>query len=225
MLLFQQRIYLLLKEKEEEASIMEIASAWLSREAASVDRVNKMGTFRRAVQNYLECKTAPLMAAVTAMVDCENNLDLLVDHQPGHFIHDMWLDILADSDISQLTYMGSIQSVLQRGELTEITMSKHSAGELFYCRLPFSWLVKQHIDKILNSARKQNSSKMNAVEDSAGESTAALVFLDSQLGKIVARAAAKSSWNVIVKLYVHDYTRFVYAAQSSTKDEEYKVCS
>jgi hypothetical protein len=46
MSLFQQRIYQLLKEKEEQVSTMEIASAWLSREAASVDRVNKMGTFR-----------------------------------------------------------------------------------------------------------------------------------------------------------------------------------
>jgi hypothetical protein len=180
--------------------------------------------YRRAVQNYLECKIAPLMAAVTAMVDCENNLELLMEHPPGHFIHDMWLDILADPDISQLTYLGSVQSVLQRGELTEIVIHKHAAGEPFFCRLPFSWLVKQHIDDILNNARKQAASSNVGADDGALELNAAHVFLESKLGKIVARAAAMSSWNVIIKLYVHDYTRLVYAAQSSTKDDEYKVC-
>ncbi len=107
------------------------------------------------MQHYLEGKIAPLMAAITAMVDGENNLDLLVHYPREHFVHQMWLDILADSDISQLSYVGSLQSVLQRGELTEIPIAKRAEGEPFYCRLPFSWIVKQHIDEILNSAQKQ----------------------------------------------------------------------
>lgn len=45
MTVFKARIHQLLKEKEEEASGV-TASVWLSKEAASVDRVNKMGTFR-----------------------------------------------------------------------------------------------------------------------------------------------------------------------------------
>ena len=46
MSVFKARIYELLKEKERETSGVAVANAWLSKEAASVDAVNKMGTFR-----------------------------------------------------------------------------------------------------------------------------------------------------------------------------------
>lgn len=41
----RQRVYMLLKDKETKKS-GDIAKHWLSREAASLDVINKAGTFR-----------------------------------------------------------------------------------------------------------------------------------------------------------------------------------
>lgn len=89
------------------------------------------------------------------MADSENNLDLLSDHPSDHFVHKMWLNILDDPDMCPLSYVGSLQTLLQRAELTEISLPKHAAGDAFNCRLPFSWIIKQSIDEILNNVKKR----------------------------------------------------------------------
>ena len=88
------------------------------------------------------------------MADSENNLDLLVEHENcEHFIHQMWLKILLDPHVSHLRY-SDLQTAIHRAELTEVTVKKYAAGESFYCRLPFSWIIKQHVDEIINSVTK-----------------------------------------------------------------------
>ena len=97
------------------------------------------------------------MAGIIAMVDSENNFDLLKDHEANdNFIHQMWLEILADSSISHLRY-NDLRTAIHRAELTEVTVKKYAAGDIFYCRLPFSWIIKQRIDEIVNSVTKMTS--------------------------------------------------------------------
>ena len=55
------------------------------------------------------------------------------------------------------------------------------------------------------------------------ESNAQRIFEGCKLGKIIQYAVDNSSLQAIWKLYMHDYIHFIYAAQSSSKVNEYKV--
>jgi len=52
---------------------------------------------------------APLLAGIIAYIDVNSNFDLLLGHggmdgQDDHWIKDMWMDMLADGEVTIIKY-------------------------------------------------------------------------------------------------------------------------
>lgn len=61
---------------------------------------------RRALMQYLESRVTPLLAGILTYIDTNNNLNVLdsaVDSSE-HWLRDMWLHMLSDSNVTVLKY-------------------------------------------------------------------------------------------------------------------------
>ena len=59
--------------------------------------------FRRSLWQYLELKVTPMLAGILSFADTNANLDIL-DEIDDLWLHEMWLDMLANSDVTNLKY-------------------------------------------------------------------------------------------------------------------------
>ena len=59
--------------------------------------------FRRSLLQYLESRVTPLLAGILAFSDTNANLDILSE-MGDLWLHEMWLGMLANSDVTDLRY-------------------------------------------------------------------------------------------------------------------------
>ena len=101
-----QRTYHLLKESESKAHN---ADQWLYSEALSGTGVQEWGTFRKALWKRVYSSVVPILAEIIALADTDSNLDLIKDCNP--WVSTLWLGILANPNISELSYSKMISPV------------------------------------------------------------------------------------------------------------------
>ena len=142
-----QRTYQLLKEREQTAGN---PRGWLQSEALSGTGVQEWGTFRKALLQRVFSVVVPILAEIIALADRDCNLDFM--EYNNTWVSRLWLKILADRSISELSYSDMISpannSVRERVQV----IGSGAGGHRFSCKFPFSFIIKQRVEKLLKDA-------------------------------------------------------------------------
>ena len=142
-----QRTYHLLKERESKAYN---AKEWLQSEALSGTGVQEWGTFRKALWKRVYSAVVPILAEIIALADRDSNLDLMTNDNT--WISRLWLQILADRNISELSYSKMISPVTNSVRERVQIIGSGAGGHRFSCRFPFSFLIKERVQELLKDA-------------------------------------------------------------------------
>ena len=132
-------------------------------------------TDRHTLWRYLQSTVTPILASMLEVMDRYANLDLLSDGQlSGQGLVKLWLDILADSQIVDLTpvqkqrYCGFFRLRNSRGEINQrkasffciVVISSESDQEVLVqhyfmldgeeqpCAAAFSWIIRTHLESL-----------------------------------------------------------------------------
>ena len=142
-----QRTCHLLKERELTAANPQ---GWLQSEALSGTGVQEWGTFRKALLQRVFSVVVPILAEIIALADRDCNLDFM--EYNNTWVSRLWLKILADRSISELSYSDMISpannSVRERVQV----IGSGAGGHRFSCKFPFSFIIKQRVEKLLKDA-------------------------------------------------------------------------
>lgn len=108
---------------------------------------------RKAVWIRLVAIVSPLLAELVAFCDYNSNLDLL-QNATGHWKHQLWLGVLANSQLSVIHYKDFLSPTHQ-------ALREKARVKMFGCgdrpmvgQVPFSWLLKKHLT-VLHAQAKE----------------------------------------------------------------------
>jgi hypothetical protein len=104
----------------------------------------------------IEAKIIPVLAGLLAYIDTNSNLDILQRRMTArdNWIFTLWLKMLADVHVTQLSYEKLLLSPKSHSELTEIIAQQTSMGHLTFDPLfPFSWEVYRQMEIIIQTAK------------------------------------------------------------------------
>ena len=144
-----QRTFNLLEETESTAYN---AHGWLHSEALSGTGVQEWGTFRKALWKRIYSAVVPILAEIIAFADRDRNLDLMKDGMRNIWVSTLWLKIMVDPNISELSYSKMISPVTNSVRERVPVIGSGAGGHSFQCLFPFSFIVKQRVDKMLKDA-------------------------------------------------------------------------
>ena len=142
-----QRTFYLLEETESTGYN---AHGWLHSEALSGTGVQEWGTFRKALWKRIYSAVVPILAEIIAFADRDRNLDLMKDGNV--WVSTLWLKIMVDPNISELSYSKMISPVTNSVRERVPVIGSGAGGHSFQCLFPFSFIVKQRVDKMLKDA-------------------------------------------------------------------------
>ncbi|XP_022803330.1 E3 ubiquitin-protein ligase rnf213-alpha-like isoform X2 [Stylophora pistillata] len=203
-----RRTYLLLKEKESTALN---AQGWFHSEALSGTGVLEWGTFRKALLQRIYSVVVPILAEIIAFADKNMNLDLARSDKP--WISKLWLKILADPTISELTYSEMVSpgtdSVWERVQV----IGSGAGGHKFCCRFPFSFIIMQDVEKMVKEAS-------SALAESRSKTTLLAALRDmidnSQFGLLFKELRHEDSGAI---QYLMDFVHMVYKPSSESEHQ------
>ena len=102
---------------------------------------------------------SPLLAELLAYCDYNNNLDIL-KNPVGHWKHQLWLAILANSHLTEIRYEGFLSPTQYLREKAMVKMSGFGNRPMT-ANIPFSWLLKEYLEDMYEKA---NELKGNTTE-------------------------------------------------------------
>ncbi|XP_069374050.1 E3 ubiquitin-protein ligase rnf213-beta isoform X2 [Paralichthys olivaceus] len=128
--------------KREE--LMVAPNEWVSTEAKKRQALQEGGTLRHTLWRCLQSTVIPILASMLEVMDRYSNLDLLSDPTLSHGLTRLWLDILEDSQILDLT------PPQKASEDQEVLVQHYFLldGEEQPCSAPFSWLITMHLESL-----------------------------------------------------------------------------
>ena len=112
--------------------------------------MQEWGTFRKALWKRVYSAVVPILAEIIALADRDSNLDLMTNDNT--WISRLWLQILADRNISELSYSKMISPVTNSVRERVQVIGSGAGGHRFLCRFPFSSLIKPRVEKLLKAA-------------------------------------------------------------------------
>ncbi|XP_060951524.1 E3 ubiquitin-protein ligase rnf213-beta [Limanda limanda] len=118
---------------------------WVSREAKKRQALQEGGTLRHTLWRCLQSTVIPILASMLEAMDRYSNLDLLSDPTLGPGLTTLWLDILDDSQVLDLT------PPQKRSESDQEVLVQHFFtldGEEQPCSAPFSWIITMHLESL-----------------------------------------------------------------------------
>ncbi|XP_028991062.2 E3 ubiquitin-protein ligase rnf213-beta [Betta splendens] len=183
---------------------------WVSIEARKRQALQEGGTLRHTLWRCLQSTVTPLLASMLEVMDRYANMDLLCDERLSPGLKRLWLDILADSQILDLT------PPQKSSESDQEVLVQHYFlldGEQQGCAAPFSWLVKLHLEKLWEQSEFMPTTK----EDG---STRILQFVSafnhSRLGSHLQKLSAREQLEY-GHLYLPDF--LLLSLKIESKDE------
>ncbi|ELU02735.1 hypothetical protein CAPTEDRAFT_201549 [Capitella teleta] len=182
--------------RKSEAELVENGgqpTQWLADRVALLPVMRQTGTLRRAVVHYIESRLSPFLAQTMSFLDTNANLNLALRGRKFEWTIDLWMSIFSDDRIPGLNI-----------RFTGAT------SDVFEAKVPFSWLVKETIDQII----QQKSTFTDAARDIHS------LFMESSIGQKVLMHAPMTD---LFDLYAHDFVRMVYKPQSACPAEEYQT--
>ncbi|XP_052242489.1 E3 ubiquitin-protein ligase rnf213-alpha-like [Dreissena polymorpha] len=210
----------LLNEKEHTTCI---AKQWMSEDTASMESINKNGTFRRSCYNTIVSKVKPVLARIFAFLDTNSNFDLL--ESKLQWKRKFWITCLNNSYL-QLMKCSDLESPKRESDREEVRDSvleevivpfTGSDGHEFKLRLPFSWLIIQTVDDFFRSLVLDKDENDNT-EKCAGRLKShpigqILTNIDFSLQENKVADFDKTlcpSLHEVLEDYVHDFVQTIY---------------
>lgn len=96
----------------------------------------------------METRLCHLFTGLIALIDANQNLDLLVKPASTH-LADFWLHIFTDAELIDLTYRNYLLgNNIEKTEFICPNLVSNAANTDL--QLPFSWLIKQKMDELIN---------------------------------------------------------------------------
>ncbi|AWP18160.1 putative E3 ubiquitin-protein ligase RNF213-like [Scophthalmus maximus] len=131
-----------LAQREER---MSSPKEWVSIEAKKRQALQEGGTLRHTLWRRLQSAVIPILASMLEAMDRFANLDLLSDQTLSRGLTTLWLDILADSQVLDLTPLQK-----PSGSDQEVLVQHHFLldGEEQPCSAPFSSLITTHLESL-----------------------------------------------------------------------------
>lgn len=212
--LLRIRISQLLLQREERVSFE--PEAWLRKEAASLEAVCNAGSFANSVLQCLEAKVTPILAYIISYIDSNCNLDLL--NTSDKWTTDLWFEMLKNSNITFMKY-DEIRIVKENRDMPQIDMKTfRQDGLLMKAKLPFSWLIKDSLDKLL-SQQQPHSEWMNINSFDLEET-----FNSSDIGKLLLTFSQDDEVkHKIFDMYLIDYVQMTYRPVSVESSKEFEM--
>ena len=149
-----RRAYYLLKEREATAYN---PHEWLQSEALSGTGVQEWGTFRKALLKRVYSVVVPILSEIIALADRDSNLDLMKNGNT--WVSRLWLKMFANRNISELSYSDMISPATNSVRERVQVIGSGAGGHCFSCRFPFSFIIKQHVEKLLKDASSVSGTK------------------------------------------------------------------
>ncbi|XP_026207099.1 E3 ubiquitin-protein ligase rnf213-beta isoform X2 [Anabas testudineus] len=118
---------------------------WVSIEAKKRQALQEGGTLRHTLWRCLQSTVTPVLASMLEVMDRYANMDLLSDERLSQGLITLWLDILADPQILDLT---SPQNTSESDQEVLVQHYFLLDGEGQGCAAPFSWLIKMHLESL-----------------------------------------------------------------------------
>ena len=134
-------------EREQALSNDVLSRSWLFKEAAKLSNVIKYGTLKNSCISYIENRMSHLLSGTIAFIDTNHNLDLLQETNKK-WVVDYWLDMFNDQVITNLNYTKYFMQTNGKEKSEFMCQSDLSRCEGIRPKLPFSWLIKQILDKL-----------------------------------------------------------------------------
>ena len=143
---FFQSLYHKLKEqlKSSITSRFDSNPDWIQLIANCRDNLQSSGTFRKAVNLYINEVVTPILSELIAYMDRNGNLDLFNDEK-DEYLTKIWRDLFVDEDIF-VTHFGSI--LLPRRRVPVI--SDGLGGKFFQVKFPFSFFIQEDTTNLWN---------------------------------------------------------------------------
>ncbi|XP_047465467.1 E3 ubiquitin-protein ligase rnf213-beta [Mugil cephalus] len=188
---------------------------WVSLEAKKHQALQEGGTLRHTLWRCLQSTVTPVLANMLEVMDRYANLDMLSDDRLSQGLTQLWLDILEDSKVLDLT-----PPQTPSGSDQEVLVQHHFSldGEEHPCSAPFSWLVTRHLDSIW-----EESEFMRATKE--GGSERILQFVSTFSSSLLGAHFQKLSEDEQVEYGRHFLQDFLLLSQKIRSKDELKVFS
>uniref|UniRef100_UPI00358DE57A E3 ubiquitin-protein ligase rnf213-alpha-like n=1 Tax=Myxine glutinosa TaxID=7769 RepID=UPI00358DE57A len=202
--LLQQKVVDLLHQQEHQRG--QNADYWVWDQAASLQDILYSGTFRQSLWKHLQAKLCPILTAVLAYIDCDENLELLrpITEDPLS-IRKLWLRLFENENVCAL------EIPRQRRQLITVMSSNMPGRFQASTRLPFSWLIHDHIEKLWKKVQHYSVEIAMPAEEALLKqlnSSPIAYLLSSELGS-----------PELLQLYCHDLVRIQMQLSSSEEHE------
>ncbi|XP_056285146.1 E3 ubiquitin-protein ligase rnf213-beta isoform X2 [Pseudoliparis swirei] len=196
--------------------MMDAPEQWVSMEARKRPALQEGGTLRHTLWRRLQSTVTPILAHMLEVMDRFASLDLLSDGRLSRGLGALWLDVLADSQILDLTPLQH-----QSDSDQEVAVHHHYFlldGAEQSCSAPFSWLVRRHLESLW----EESEFMPETTEDSSGRILQLVSsFSGSRLGGHLQKLPAEER-RAYGLLYLRDFLLLSLKIESS---DELKVFS
>ncbi|KAE8588683.1 hypothetical protein XENTR_v10022690 [Xenopus tropicalis] len=143
------RIYEILKNQEENSYN---PNEWLIRAASNLEALQEAGTFRYTLWKRIQAAVTPIFAHFIWLMDCDANLEILVNPQTEDFLKSLWIYIFKNKNLLNISS--------RLGNNSSQTLKATNYMNLLYCEgnsVPFSWRIKDYLEEISAQAQYINS--------------------------------------------------------------------
>ncbi|KAK2553290.1 E3 ubiquitin-protein ligase rnf213-alpha [Acropora cervicornis] len=173
--------------------------------------VQEWGTFRKALWKRVYSSVVPILAEIIALADTDSNLDLMKDGSP--WVSILWLRILANPRISEMSYSKMISPVTNSVRERVQVLGSGARGHTFQCMFPFSFLVKHQVDKLLNSAFSVAATSSATLVESLRD-----LIANSETGRLF-DGLQHDHARLSAFTYLSDYVHMVYTPSDKSEHE------
>ncbi|KAJ7339392.1 hypothetical protein OS493_005787 [Desmophyllum pertusum] len=205
-----RRTCYLLKESESKSYN---ANKWLHSEALAGTGVQECGTFRKAIWKRVYSAVVPILAEIIALADRDSNLDLMTNDD-STWVSTLWLKILANPKISELSYNKMISPVTNSVRERVQVIGSGAGGHRFRCQFPFSFLIKARVEKWLKDASSVSAQSSTSLVKSLRD-----LVNNSEMGPLLAEFRHQQ---FPALAYLMDFVHMVY--KPSSVSEHKLVC-
>uniref|UniRef100_A0AAY5KR03 RING-type E3 ubiquitin transferase n=1 Tax=Esox lucius TaxID=8010 RepID=A0AAY5KR03_ESOLU len=95
-------LHSLLKNRERN---IHFPTNWVLREACNISALQEGGTFTYTLWKRIQAVVSPLLAHLVSVIDRDRNLDLLLDHNSGQGVRNLWLKIFNNDEMLDIPKM------------------------------------------------------------------------------------------------------------------------
>ncbi|XP_070779019.1 E3 ubiquitin-protein ligase rnf213-alpha [Enoplosus armatus] len=122
-----------------------IKSNWVIKEASNIDALQEGGTFRHTLWKRVQAVVIPLLAQLVSVIDCDQNLNILLDRKCDESVKRLWLDIFGSDKLLEIPHL----TLNHNSETRTILVQNYIAQyRNMSCSMPFSWRIKNFLEEL-----------------------------------------------------------------------------